>query len=443
MSQDTWKEEYAYSVGVQAFIYAFPLLNLTRLRYKWASDASSFPYTAPNHLYHFRNLVGADYKYGGSPNNDTLYSWGFLDLSREPIVLAHPEMGARYFAFELADMYSDNFGYVGKQSTGSRAGAFLIAGPDWRGARPDGVRDIIRARTPCALVFGRTFVEDEKDVAAVNQLQDQFQLVPLSLWGKPDFTLPEHRNVLVPVDGAQDPLADWRTINRAMAENPPPDKDRQLLKLFASVGIGPGLGEHLDGLDEASKRGLARAAAQGLPMLKAMLLSGELNKVVNGWFYPPPNLGRSGLDDDFRVRAKNCMGGILCNDPDEAIYMVAYKDSEGQALDGAGRYTLRFEKGETPPVKEFWSLTVVGPDQNLVGNPINRYAIRDRTPGIRQEADGAVVFYLQPDSPGEDKASNWLPTPKAGRFHLTLRAYVPAEPILQGQWQPPAVRKSN
>ena len=122
-----WREQYAYSVGVQAYIYAFPLLYLTELRHKWTTDATSFPYAALNHLYHFRNIVDARYKDGGSPNNDTLYSWGFLDLSKEPVVLAHPDMGARHFTFEMADMYADNFGYVGKRTTGSTAGAFLIA----------------------------------------------------------------------------------------------------------------------------------------------------------------------------------------------------------------------------------------------------------------------------------------------------------------------------
>jgi hypothetical protein len=127
---EDWREQYAYSVGVQAYIYAGPMLYLTRLRHKWTTDAASIPYAALNHFYHFRNIADATYKDGGSPNNDTLYSWGFFDLSKEPVVLVHPDMGQRYFTFELADMYSNNFGYVGKRSTGTKAGAFLIAGPD-------------------------------------------------------------------------------------------------------------------------------------------------------------------------------------------------------------------------------------------------------------------------------------------------------------------------
>ena len=274
VADDNWREEYAYSVGVQAYVYAMPILYLTRLRHKWATDASSFPYAPLNHFYHFRNIADASYKDGGSPNNDTLYSWGFFDLSKEPVVLAHPDMGERYFTFELADMYASNFGYIGKRTTGSKADAFLIAGPDWNGEKPSNVREVIRSRTPYAVVFGRTFVEGPSDVSVVNKLQDQYRVVPLSLWERNDVTLPEDRDVWAPYDAKADPLADWKTINRAMAENPPLEKDRPLLDVFASVGIGPGLTAMMEKLDPASKRGLARAASHGWAMVEAMLAAG-------------------------------------------------------------------------------------------------------------------------------------------------------------------------
>jgi hypothetical protein len=439
---EDWREQYAYSVGVQAYIYALPLLYLTQLRYKWTTDATSFPYTPLNRFYHFRNIADATYKDGGSPNNDTLYSWGFFDLSKEPVVLAHPDMGQRYFTFELADMYSNNFGYVGKRTTGPKAGAFLVAGPDWNGEKPDNVREVIRSRTPYALVFGRTLVEDANDVATVNKLQDQYRVVPLSLWGNSGITLPENRDVWAPFDHKTDPLADWKTINRAMAENPSAAKDKQLLEMFATVGIGPGLTESLDRLDAASKRGLARAAAGGWAMTEAMAVAGVGFRTVNGWRYPPPMLGRQGVvDEDFRGRAICASGGIICHDAEEAVYIVTFTDSDGQLLDGANRYTLRFDKGGLPPAHEFWSLTLYSADHNLVDNPINRYAIRDRTPGVKQEADGSTILYLQSTSPGADKEANWLPTPKAGPFNMALRSYVPGEPIMKQTWQPPTVMK--
>jgi hypothetical protein len=364
-----------------------------------------------------------------------------FDLSKEPVVLAHPDMGQRYFTFELADMYSIYFGYVGKRATGPKAGAFLIAGPGWNGRKPDDVREVIRSRTPYALVFGRTFVEGPSDVAAVNKLQDQYRVVPLSLWGKTGIALPENRDVWAPFDHNTDPLADWRTIDRAMAENPPAQKDKQLLEMFATVGIGPGLGDALDKLDPASKRGLARAAAGGWPMVEGMLATGVSNRIVNGWLFPPPTLGRQGaVDDDFRGRAVCSIGGIICNDAAEAVYIVAFTDVDDQKLDGANHYTMHFEKGGLRPAKQFRSLTMYDPAHNLVDNPINRYAIRDRTP-VKREADGSTILYLQSTSPGVDKEANWLPTPKQGAFSMALRIYGPGEPIVKQTWQPPTVKK--
>jgi hypothetical protein len=439
-SKADWREQYAYSVGVQAYIYAYPVIYLSDLRHKWATDSTSHPYAAPNHLYHFETIADASYKDGGSPNNDTLYSWGFLDLSKEPVVITHADMGTRYFTFELADMYADNFGYIGKRTTGSKAGAFLIAGPGWSGKTPAGITAVIRSPTPTALVFARIFVDGPEDVPVVKKLQLQDQVVPLSLWGKPNATLPENRDVWAPYDRKTDPLADWKTINRAMSENPPNPKDKQMLELFATVGIGANLTKSFEQFDDATKRGLAHAAADGHEMIETMVQQGVTATIKNGWLYPSPNFGRQGLVDEFQGRAICAAGGIICNDPAEAVYVAAFTDVDGHPLQGTNNYTLRFEKGGLPQVKEFWSVTMYGPDHNLVPNPLNRFAIRDRTPGMKQDADGSTTFYLQPDSPGTDKESNWLPTPKQGNFNMLQRAYVPGEAIIKQTWTPPTVK---
>jgi hypothetical protein len=303
-----------------------------------------------------------------------------------------------------------------------------------------GVTSLAMAARPRTWIW--TGVPASRAVAAVNKLQDEYRVIPLSLWGKAETPLPEDRDVWAPYDVKADPLADWRTINRAMAENPPHAKDRQLLDMFATVGIGRGLDERLAKLDEPSKRGLARAAAGGRAMVEGMLQAGISNKIVNGWLYPSPNQGRQGaVDDDFRGRAICAIGGIICNDAPEAVYLVAVTDVDGQRLDGARRYTLRFERGALPQVNEFWSLTMYDPNHNLVDNPINRYAIGDRTPSIKADADGSITLYLQPVSPGADKASNWLPTPKQGAFSMALRAYGPGPDILAQSWIPPTVKE--
>lgn len=438
-----WRELYAYTLGMQAYVFGFPYVYLPSLRWNWVTQAkppgSTTPYAPLNHFYNSRKLFDASYRDGGAPNNDTLYSWGFMDVSKEPLILSHPNMGERYFVFEMASMDSDNFAYVGRRTTGGAAGSFAIVGPDWKGNLPSGVRPLPPSRTPYVLIFGRTLVDGPSDIPAVTALQDQYTLVPLSLWGKANVQLPESRDVWEPFDTKVDPLAEWKTMNRAMTENPPEPRLAKLLELFAKVGVG-GPYQDVDGLDEATKRGLARAAVDGRKMLNDVIRSGQLGKRVNGWNQPPKDFGRAGLADDFLLCASvQCLGGIIANDPDEAVYYNTALDGSGRFLDGSKRYILRFEPGHLPQVEGFWSITLYDSTYNLTPNPINRYAIRDRTAGLKKDADGGLIIYLQNSSPGHDKESNWLPTTQSGLFLLVLRTYIPGTDILKQTYAVPPV----
>src|SRR5262245_4529013 len=383
-SLTAWREEYAYTLGVQAYLYGYPLVYNAQLRHKWVTDPKSELYAPFNHFSHHRKLADASYKDGGSPNNDTLYSIAWLDLSREPVILSVPDTGDRYYTMELADFYSDNFAYVGRRTTGSKAGAYLIAGPGWKGDLPQGVKGPFRSPTPYALIIGRTLVDGPTDVPNVVKLQEQYLLTPLSLWGKPDRKLPERRDTWPPFDPKQDPLADFKTMNRALSENPPPERDGVLIKTFATVGIGPGLPTDLDKLDAAAKRGLARAIVEGQKLILQVARGGAITKEVNGWRYPPPVMGRAGPHGDFLTRAAlQSFGGITANDPEEAVYLFTITDADGKLLTGNGRYVLRFGAKQVPSVGAFWSVTMYGLDRNLVDNPINRYSLGDRSSGLK------------------------------------------------------------
>jgi hypothetical protein len=259
-----WREQYAYTLGVQAYVYGFPWVYLPTVRYLWVTqprDPKRVPYAPLNQFWNIPQLADAKYRDGGSPNNDTLYSTAWVDVSKEPIVLSHPDMGERYFTFEIADMSSDNFAYVGKRTTGSKAGNFAIVGPGWKGKLPSGVQSIPPSPTPYVLILGRTLVSGEADVPNVNKLQQQYRLTPLSQWGKAGFKPADDRNVWPPFDAKTDPLADWKTMNKAMTENPPSDKQAMLLKQFATIGVGPN--QDVDKMDESTKmdwRGLPRMA---------------------------------------------------------------------------------------------------------------------------------------------------------------------------------------
>lgn len=414
-----WREQYAYTLGMQAYVFGFPYVYLPTLRADWVTRPKAAnditPYAPINHFSHVRNLADASYRGGGSPNQDTLYSTAWLDVGKEPVILSHPEMGDRYFAFELAGVDSDNFAYVGKRTTGGKAGSFAIVGPGWKGDLPAGVKTLPPSLTPTVLIFARTLINGPADAKTVNALQDQYTLIPLSLWGKKDAVLPVSRDVWQPFDPKTDPLAEWRTMNRAMTENPPEARLAKLVELFARVGVGPG--QDIDKMDGATKRGLARAAVDGRQLIKAAIDSGQLGKQINNWNIPPRTLGRSGNVDDFLLRASiQSMGGILSNELEEAVYFNTTKDSAGQTFDSAKNYTIRFAPGQLPKVNAFWSLTMYDQTFNFTENALNRYSIGDRTEGLKKDADGGLTLYIQRASPGKDKESNWLPSTQGRRI---------------------------
>jgi hypothetical protein len=439
-----WREQYAYTLGMQAYIFGFPYVYMPTIRWAWVTQpkppGSNTPFAPLNHFFHGRALLTADYRDGGAPNNDTLYSFAWLDVGKEPIILFHPDMGDRYFTFEMASLDSDNFAYVGTRTTGSKAGSFAIVGPDWKGNLPAGVKRLPPSRTPSVLILGRTLVDNEADAAVVNNLQDQYTLTPLSLWGKKNALLPESRDVWKPFDPKTDPLAEWKTMNKAMTENPPEARLAKLVELFGKVGVGPG--HDIDKLDEGTKRGLASAAVDGRALLNEVIRSGDMGTKANNWSIPPEAFGRAGLHDDFLLRASvQNLGGIIANDPAEAVYFNTAIDSSGQTLDGAKRYILRFPPGQLPKVKAFWSITLYDPTYNLTENPINRYSIGNRTKGLKHDTDGGLTIYIQSISPGAGKESNWLPSTKSGLFLLVLRTYIPGVEIVEQKWAPPGVEQ--
>jgi hypothetical protein len=208
-----------------------------------------------------------------------------------------------------------------------------------------------------------------------------------------------------------------------------------MLHSFARIGVGPGL--DIDALDPSTKRGLARAAVDGRKIIYDAFAAGYGQTNVNGWNYPPPQTGRMTLARDWLLRAIQPAVGFNANDPIEATYLNASVDGDGRPLTGTNRYVIHFDKGGEPKVKAFWSLTMYNMKRNLVANPIDRYSVGDRS-GMKADADGGLTIYLQKDSPGAEKESNWLPAPD-GPFFLFLRAYLPEENIVNQTWQPPKI----
>ena len=346
-----------------------------------------------------------------------------------------PAISDRYHSVEFTDYMDDNFAYVGTRATGDGAGTFAIIGPGWKGSLPAGVTALPPSSTPWAFLQVRTAVQDASDLDAAHAIQDKYRLTPLSQWENPAASPPKSGEIWQPLDRAADPLNEWRTINRSMLEVAADPRDADLLQSFARIGVGPGL--DIDALDASTKRGLARAAVDGRTIINSAFADGYRQTNVNGWHYPPPETGRMTQTRDWLLRAIQPAVGFNTNDPIEAVYLNCSVDGDGKTLSGANRYVLHFDKGAEPKVKAFWSLTMYNLKYNLVANPINRYSLGDRS-GLKRDADGGLTIYLQKDSPGADKESNWLPAPD-GPFFLFLRAYLPGDDIVNQTWQPPKI----
>ena len=434
-SSADWREQNAYTLGVQAYLYAFPWAYMPEARWlrTEALDRQA------DRFDHIRHLEDANHLSGGAPNNDTLYSRAWVYLKDEPVILTVPEIADRYYTMEITDFMGDNFAYVGTRATGNQGGKLRD-----RGSRLEG--NAARGRNGAAAVLDALGDNSgphlcEGCVRSGRRAQD-----PRSVQARAAFAMgqagsrpPKDAVIWEGFDPKTDPLADWKTINRAMIEVPPPVRDADMLQQFARIGIGPGL--DVEAQDESMKRGLARAAVDGKKIIADAFTDGYLQKVVNGWNYPPPATGRPSPSRDWIFRAVQMLAGFIANDPVEGTYLNVSVDGDGKPLTGKNRYVIHFDKGGEPKVKAFWSVTMYNPQYNLVANPIDRYSLGDRS-GMKHDADGGLTIYVQKDSPGADKESNWLPAPDR-QFFMIMRTYLPADDIVNQTWQPPKIAAVN
>jgi len=458
-----WRQQYAYAKGVDAMVYSFPYQLNSTLLYLWGQPQRPEGYRGPvdavNHFYHSSDADPKKYRDGGKPNLDTLYSIGWLYAKDQPLIISLPEIpNDRYYALELAGFDSDNFSYVGRRTHGNGGGNYAIVPPGWQGKLPDDVAFLAHNPTPWFLALGRTFIDynDPQDSARVNALLTQFKVVALSDWGKENPPRPEHPPIAdvgklseMLLEGdviaylkelvISDPLSFWNNVNHAMTINGIPERDKNYLTDWAGLHIGPN--QDIYQASDSERAGLASAVVDGMMILKdyGLLKSYSGNRIINGWRFPPRSFGRCGTSGDYLIRsAIQSMKGIVANDPEEAIYMGTGTDQTGEELNGKNTYEIHFNPQQIPDAY-FWSLTVYDTDGNLVLNPIDRYAIGDRSKHLVYEADGGLRIFVG-KTPPKGKESNWLPAAES-RTMLTFRIYAPGKNVLEQTWQPPPVKR--
>ena len=411
------------------YIFTFPLYEFYRLRSVGIISGLGSQPARINQFQHSRELIDHTYRIVPSPNNDTLYSSAFLDLSRGPLILEVPKISNRYYSLAFMDSYTNNFAYVGTRATGTGAGKYLIAGPDWTGSARPG-EQVISSPTNAVWLLGRILITGADDLPRVHDLQDLLKLHPA-----PETEAP------LPFDGppivADDRWNYFAVVNHALTQNPPRRNEAAVITRMNAINVGPGQKFDPAKISEAERN----AVLSGIEIAKRLISTNNpSDKVVNGWRYPVPGIGNFGTN--YLQRAATARSGLGALESEEAMYLGYV----GEPLEGSRSYRLRFESDKFPPVNAFWSITMyeVMPDGRrfFTDNPIKRYSIGDRTPGLSRSADGSLEIYIQREAPSGGRETNWLPTP-AGRFSMTLRAYLPKQEHLEHRYAPPSLTRLN
>jgi hypothetical protein len=426
----TLDQSQAKALAQEAYVVAFATVEHDKVL---SAIAAKLPF---NRLYSEPRLLGPQDNKVVSPNNDTFYSRALLDLRSEPMVLDVPAVQGRYYSFQLVDMRTDNLDYIGTRATGDQAGRYLIAGPDWRGEVPAGISGVIRSPSRLVFLLGRTEVKGDADQKDAANVLTGYALQPLSKvsGGAP----PEPSAALqLPAyaDTRQGPAQTlFSTFNALAPLHQWSAGEQEKLARFAAIGVKPGVAFQAPAdLSEAVTQG----AEAGREQVRAA--SSQLSVEQQGWLPSPANVGKFG-DDDL-TRAAVAWRYIYANNAVEALYPMALHDAKGQMLDGRHAYRLHFPAGQLPPVNAFWSLTLYdGKTQLLAANPIQRYALGDRSPGLQYDADGGLTLILQAETPKTAPQGNWLPTPQ-GPFNLLLRLYLPKGGALDGSYQLPTITR--
>jgi hypothetical protein len=419
----------ARAIAKEAYIYAYAMTESYQTWRVQAVDKSSNAYVGGFNVFrHYSEPFSPANKDIVTPNNDTPYSWAWLDLRAEPMVVSVPAVPKdRYYVMQWIDLFTQNFAYVGVRATGFGAGNYLIAGPKWNGAKPAGITQVFRAETDIAGTLTRTSLRGPDDVANLKALQAQYRLQPLSDFLKQPAPPAAPAIVFPPYDKARarsHDLIGYLNFLLQFAE-PPHPSEAALRKRFEKIGIVPGKPWDASRVDPGTLAAIDGGVKDGQAEIDALAAK---TFDTNGLFG-----SREQLKNSYLKRAVAAMKGLYGNSIEEAWY-------GGYLGDGSKLSMVRFTKEKLPPAKFFWSATLYTlPDRFLYANALNRYSIGDRTQGLVYAKDGSLTIYVGNTSPGKDKESNWLPAP-AAPYSFVVRVYGPSPDAMAGKWKLPPLQ---
>jgi hypothetical protein len=417
------------ALAESAFIYAYPLYATASTRYRAVGDSSRPGWHAVNTLRHERALSDHTTRWITSPNNDTLYSNAWLDLSAGPVRIRVERMPEeRYWSVALLNAWTDHFGMLGQRLQGTGPVEVTVVAPGMDPGPEPGL--VIQAPGLDAWLFARCLVDGPEDLPIAHAMQERIQLhwpsghSPAGHAGAPG--------------ASTDPERFLAIVNEALGRNPPPAAEALTLAPWARVGLRAGDVQAWSRLDKAARAAWTEVIAGAHERLRAKASSGRRN--VQGWFMSAPEMGQFG--SNHALRASVALGGLGALEPSEALYFVRVHDDQQATLDGRNRYVLQVPAQGIPTVS-FWSFTMYEPTADgqrfFVDNAIRRYSVGNRTPGLQAEPNGALHIALQHEAPQDPRArANWLPAPQ-GPFQIALRTYLPQASLRRGDAQMPSI----
>ena len=435
-------------IAQKGFVYGLPIVMNYGIMYAYAVDPNSGQFKAPfNQLANEPRVFTWEDTAVVTPNSDTPYSFVWMDLRAEPMVLSVPDVEkGRYFTVQLIDGNTYNFGYIGSRATGNGAGSFMVVGPKWKGKTPAGIKQVFRSTTDFALAGIRTQLFNPADLDNVKKVQAGYKAQTLSAFlgtaappAAPKLDFPA-------IDKATMKTGFFDYLDWALAHAPEEPQEKAIRAELRKIGVGPGKTFDFNDLSPADKAKAAAGMQAGQAAIDANFKVVGSN--VNNWQVASLFGDSKFYDGDWMLRATGAAMGIFGNDTIEAVYPTTKVDGTGALLDGSKHnYTITFPADALPPVNAFWSVTMYdGKTQLLIKNPIDRYLINSpMLPGMKRNADGSVTLYIQAKSPGADKEANWLPSPD-GPIYLVMRLYWPKVqpgpsilPVGKGNWKPPVI----
>lgn len=435
----TVSAQEARAIAKEAYIYGNPLVDHYRVFHSYFIDKNGANFKAPfNQIYNNTRVYTYKDTTIQTPNSDTPYSYCGLDLRAEPVVIVLPPIDEnRYYSVQLVDGYTFNFHFLGSRTTGNKGGTFLVVGPDWKGEKPSGIDEVIQSEYNFVFALFRTQLFDSKDIDNVVKIQSGYKIDPLSTFLNQPVPAPSKAiDWLVPLSREEQKsnLMFFSQLNFWLQFTNIHPSEKELFERFAKIGVIPGEVFDPESLTpeirEAFTAGIQDAWQEFANLNKTEIQTGKMTSAdVFGT--------REYLKNNYLYRMAGAVLGIYGLSKEEAIYPFYQTDSDGQPLDASvNKYTLTLKENEIPPVKAFWSYTMYGlPSSLMIKNPIDRYLINSpMLPSLKRNADKSITLYIQHESPGKEKESNWLPAPK-GPFVIANRLYWPKPEALDGTWK--------